>query len=369
MMEPVLLFLGGLVGTLLLTPLVIRLALRWGVLDHPGDRKVHTDPVPRLGGVAIFAVFGLAAIGAVILSDRIRTSFLNNEAFWLSLAAGGTIVFLLGVYDDIRGARVWTKFVVQFAAAGIAIGFGKVLIRQLVLPWDGTLQFGSYGIVITALWIVGVTNALNLIDGLDGLAGGVAFISVVTIFLIALILQGRSLMILSTAVLAGSLLGFLHFNSFPARIFLGDSGSMFLGYTLAVISVVGSSKRTTTLALVIPILVLGIPVFDTLTAMARRLAKKVLVEGEWRPRAFMAMFRADREHIHHALLEMGYTHRGAVLVLYGLALIFSAFALVASVADNDRVSFGLLLIGALAFLAVRRYGKHLLLGFQNGRAR
>lgn len=362
MIEPVLLFVAGFLGTLIITPLVIRLAERWGGMDLPGERKVHDHPIPRLGGVAIFATFGLAALGAIGFIDRIRGSFMANQAFWLALAAGGTVVFLLGLYDDVRHASIWTKFAVQAAAAGLVIGWGGVRIQELTNPFDGKLSLGWLGVPLTVLWIVGVTNALNLIDGLDGLAGGVALISVVTIFTISFMLGGRSMVVLVTALLAGSLFGFLRYNFHPARIFLGDCGSMFLGFVLAILSVVGSNKRTAALALLIPILILGIPVFDTLFAMARRLGKRVLVEGEWRPSALVSMFSADRAHIHHTLMEVGYTHRRTVVILYGLSIVFALLALVAVVADDDRVSFALMMAGLLGFVVMKQFGRYLPFG-------
>jgi UDP-GlcNAc:undecaprenyl-phosphate GlcNAc-1-phosphate transferase len=355
MLEPFVLFIAGLIGTLALTPVVIRAAERWGALDLPNERKVHVVPTPHLGGVAIYGTFAVAAGLALLLSVRLRTSFEESMPFWLSLAAGGSLVFLLGLYDDLRHASVWMKFAVQFGAAALVMFWGDVKIEQIGNPFDGPIPLGWLWIPLTALWIVGVTNAFNLIDGLDGLAGGVSFISVLTIFVISIVSGGRSLVVLVTAALAGALLGFLRYNAHPARIFLGDCGSMFLGYLLAVLSVVGVSKRTTTLALLIPILVVGLPVFDTLYAMVRRLLVKVVKEGDWSPSAMLAMFRADKAHIHHTLMEMGYTYRKAVVVLYGLSAVFGLLALAAVLIENDRVSFGLMVVGAAAFFVMKKY--------------
>ena len=368
MLEPFLLFLAGLAGTLVLTPYVLRLSARWGAMDEPGERKIHEHPVPRLGGLAIFGTFSIASLLALLASERLRASFEANAAFWLSLAAGATLVFLLGIYDDIRHASVWMKFAVQFAAALLPMAWGGIRIEQLGVPFDGVVSLGWLSWPLTALWIVGVTNAFNLIDGLDGLAGGIAFISITTIFTISLMAGGRSLVVLVSAALSGALLGFLRYNRYPAQIFLGDCGSMFLGFMLAVLSVVGVSKKTTTLALLIPILVVGVPVFDTLFAMGRRFAKKVVVEKEWRPSALRAMFRADKSHIHHVLLDMGYTHRKTVFILYGMSIILALFAVVASIAANDRNHFGLIIAGAAVFVIVRQWGKFIALpGFGGGR--
>ncbi len=356
MILPLVFFLFGFVVTLALTPAVIALAHRVGALDHPGERKVHDRPIPRLGGLAIYGTFALASLGAVLLHGRIYESFVANSPFWVSLAVGGTIVFLLGLYDDFRHASIWAKFAVQFVAAAVVMTWGGVRIQHIANPFGDPFVLGWMWVPLTALWLVGVTNALNLIDGLDGLAGGVSFISVVTLFTISFIQGERLLVVLTTAVLAGSLLGFLRYNFYPARIFLGDCGSMFLGFLLAVLSVVGTSKRTTTLALLIPILILGIPVFDTLNAMVRRLLRQVVYERQWHPRSLVAMFRADRAHIHHMLLSLGYTHRRTVLILYGFSVIFGLLALVAVVADNDRVSLGLMLAGLAGFILMKQFG-------------
>jgi UDP-GlcNAc:undecaprenyl-phosphate/decaprenyl-phosphate GlcNAc-1-phosphate transferase len=356
MLLPLLFFGFGLISTWLMTPAVIALAHRLGVLDQPGERKVHDHPVPRLGGLAIYGTFAVASLGAVGIHGRIHESFLASRPFWESLAVGGTLVFLLGLYDDFRHASIWTKFIVQFGAAGVVMGWGGVRILKFANPFGDPIVLGWLWIPLTALWIVGVTNALNLIDGLDGLAGGVSFISVVTLFTISLIQGERLLVVLTTAVLAGALLGFLKYNFHPARIFLGDCGSMFLGYLLAVLSIMGTSKRTTALALLIPILLLGIPIFDTLNAMGRRLLRRVVYEGQWKPSALLAMFSADRAHIHHMLLSLGYTHRRTVLILYGLSLICGLLAVVAVVADNDRVSLGLIIAGFACFVLMKQFG-------------
>ncbi len=365
MFEPFAALLIAAIGTLLLTPPVIRLAERCGAMDQPGGRKVHEQATPRLGGVALGLTFLLVGLLALVLVPHLRVSFDQNLPFWVSLAVGTALVFLLGLYDDLWHASVGVKFAVQFLAAGIVMVYGGVRIEQLGIPFDGVVSLGWLWVPLTALWIVGVTNAFNLIDGLDGLAGGVAFISSMTLFAVALLGSERYRIVLVTAVLAGALLGFLRYNRHPARIFLGDCGSMMVGFLLAVLSVVGSAKRPTALALLIPILIVGVPVFDTLYAMGRRLLKKVLVEKEFRPSALRAMFKADKAHIHHVLLDMGYTYRKTVLLLYALSAVLGLFALAAVLVDNDRVSFGLMLVGICGFIVVRQFGGIRL--FHNGR--
>jgi UDP-GlcNAc:undecaprenyl-phosphate GlcNAc-1-phosphate transferase len=364
--QPIVVFLLAMAGALLLTPLVIRLAHRFGALDWPGRRKVHERPVPRLGGVAIIAGFALAAPVGLAFSERLRTLFFENLPFSISVAIGALLVFLLGLYDDLRGASVLVKFAVQIAAACLVVFVGKAQVVLLTNPFGEGIEIGWLGVPITLLWIVGVTNAFNLIDGLDGLAGGLAFISTATVFVIALMSGSRQLVVFASAALAGALLGFLRYNFHPARIFLGDSGSMFLGFMLAVLSVAGVSKRTTALAVLIPILILGIPVFDTLYAMVRRFVRALFLDRERSVSALGAMFRADREHIHHTLLEMGYTHWRAVVLLYGMSVLLGALALLAVVLKNDRVSFGLILAGIAGFVLVKQFGKYLPLWKKNG---
>ena len=356
MIEPFVALLIAAIGTLLLTPPVIRLAERCGAMDEPGGRKLHDCPTPRLGGVALGATFVLVGLVALGLVPHLRASFEQNEPFWVALALGTLLVFLVGLYDDVWHAGVATKFLVQFAAAGIVMAYGGVRIEQLGVPFDGVVSLGWLWVPLTALWIVGVTNAFNLIDGLDGLAGGVAFISSMTLFTVALLGSERYRIVLVTAVLAGGLLGFLRYNRHPARIFLGDCGSMMIGFLLAVLSAVGSVKKSTALALLIPILIVGVPVFDTLYAMARRLFKKLVVEKDFSPAALRAMFKADRAHIHHVLLGMGYTYRKTVFVLYAMSAILGLFAIAAVIVDNDRISFGLMLVGIMGFIVVRQFG-------------
>ncbi|MCI4398728.1 MAG: undecaprenyl/decaprenyl-phosphate alpha-N-acetylglucosaminyl 1-phosphate transferase [Acidobacteria bacterium] len=353
------LFAGSLLLALALAPLAIRLSASWGAMDQPGERKVHAYPMPRLGGVAIYAAFVSAAGAALLAQPQLRSRLVQDARFWGSIAAGATLVFLLGLVDDIFGLGVASRFAVQAVAGLVAIYGGGVRVTTITNPLDGKIELGWLAVPITLFWIVGVTNAFNLIDGLDGLAGGIAFISVTTIFMVTLLTGGRSLVLLATAALAGALLGFLRYNFYPARIFLGDCGSLFLGYMLAILSVVGSNKRTAALALLIPILIVGIPVFDTLNAMLRRLVRQVVVEKERKPSALLAMFRADRAHIHHMLIEQGLSHAKAVLVLYGLGLFFCLMALVAVLLENDRASFALMVAGFVGFILLRHYG-HLL---------
>src|SRR5919106_785645 len=319
---------------LALTPLIRNLASKLGLLDHAlSSRKIHGKPIPRVGGIAIVIAFFAPLVALLFVDSSVGEKFYADERRALALFAGGIAIALLGIYDDVRGARARTKFAVQFAvAAGMyAAGFR---ISVLDLPFAGPIALGWVGFPLTLLWIAGVINALNLIDGLDGLAGGVALIAVVTTGVIAF-LHGQPLMVLFMATLAGALIAFLVFNFNPASIFMGDTGSMFLGLILATTAIQTNEKSSTAVALLVPIVALGFPIADTLLAIARR-----AVRGA-------PLFSADREHIHHRILALGLSHRQAVLVLYAVSVLLGVSAIVLGYATRVHA---ILIIAVLAIL-------------------
>jgi len=319
-----------------LTPLVLRLALRWGLYDQPNERKVHSRKIPRLGGVAIVVGF-FTPIAGLLVVDAGLTTHLTESAPQLSgLFIGGLLIALLGLYDDLRGADAKQKFIVQI---GVAVLMWSLDYRIEILsnPFGGQVDLGLLSLPVTVLWFVGVMNAVNLIDGLDGLAGGIGLISVSTLMVLALMDQ-NVLAALMCACLAGSLVGFLFFNFNPARIFMGDTGSLFLGFVLAAFSISTSAKGATAIALTVPILALALPIIDTMLAIGRRV------------RAHRNIFQADQEHIHHQLLKAGLSQRGAVLVLYAVALLLAGLALLTR-ATTQPVA-GLVLLAAALFLFV-----------------
>jgi UDP-GlcNAc:undecaprenyl-phosphate GlcNAc-1-phosphate transferase len=252
------------------------------------------------------------------------------------------VIALLGVWDDMRGAKARLKFTVQLAAAGLVYALGG-RVTEISHPFGEAIQLGVLALPFTLLWIVGVINAMNLIDGLDGLAGGVALTAIATTFVIA-VSRGEPLMMMFAATLAGSVLGFLVYNFNPATIFMGDSGSMFLGFVLATTAIQSHQKATTAVAIAVPIIALGVPITDTLLAMTRRAIKGA------------PMFSADRGHIHHRLLELGLSHRQAVLVLYGASVVLGLTALALTVSNSIQAAFILLGISAVVFVALRRLG-------------
>jgi UDP-GlcNAc:undecaprenyl-phosphate/decaprenyl-phosphate GlcNAc-1-phosphate transferase len=311
---------AGAVASLVISPLVVRVAHRVRCLDHPGGRRVHTRPVPRLGGVAVFAatVIGLGVAGLAHGSNLAAYS-----GFVGGILVGGAVLFVTGVLDDLRGLSPRTKLLAQLLAATVAYAFG-FRIEMVSLGHLTDVSLGWLALPVTLLWIVGVTNAFNLIDGLDGLATGIASVALATVTGVAL-LMGRPEVAVTAAVLLGALLGFLRYNFNPARIFLGDSGSLFVGFMLAVLSVHGSTKSSTAVLAIVPLLALGLPLADTVLAMARRWLRGV------------AFSCPDGRHIHHRLLAAGLTQRRAVAVLYVVSASLGAVGLLAAFAPPEGV--------------------------------
>jgi len=250
---------------LLITPGVIFLAAKTGAMDAPDARKVHKKPIPRIGGLGIYAAFMVAIIGIMQFID-VEPDVLFEVT---GLLVGGSLIVLVGVIDDYKNLPAKVKLVGQIVAAAVLVIAFDVRIDFITDPFGDFFYTEWLAIPVTIFWIVGLTNTVNLIDGLDGLAAGVATIASVTIFLVAL-QQNILLVAVLTAALAGSAIGFLYYNFNPARIFMGDSGSMFLGYMLAGISVIGAVKCAATIALIVPILALGLPILDTTFAIVRR---------------------------------------------------------------------------------------------------
>lgn len=315
MREQVLPFLVTLLvawlATDLLIPWVTRLAYALGRVDQPDARKVHTTPIPRLGGVAIFMGFLVATAAIELL---VAGPLFPRTGPFMGLFAGAAIIFVLGMIDDLRPLPATLKLVVQIAAALVAVALG-VRIEVLSNPMGGMFILPTaLSVGLTVFWLVGITNTINLIDGLDGLAGGVSLIAASTTALIAFQTKQPALALLALA-LVGATIGFLRYNWNPAKIFMGDSGSLFLGFVLAAISVVGLLKVAATAALLVPILILGVPIFDTAFAIVRRAVQR-------RP-----IFSPDRGHLHHRLLGLGFSQRRAVVIIYAICLLLGGTAL------------------------------------------
>ena len=337
-------------ATNLVVPPVTRLAVFLRALDHPGERKHQTGAVPRLGGVAIATGLALGAgAAAVSLWGRLGTTVGRNEM--LALVFGTGVVFLVGVVDDLVGVSAFKKLLCQLVAAWPLVHSGWSF-EVMRLPGLGEVDLGLSGGLVSLLWIVGVTNAINLIDGLDGLAGGVVTIISVS-FLGYAVLQGNPGTVILMAAVAGACMGFLRHNWEPARIFMGDSGSLTLGFLLAAVSVHSSLKAPAAVAILVPILALGVPVMDTLLVMAVRFLD--------RPKSALAarclrMFRADRQHLHHLLAHFGGRRSRIVGVIYAVVLSFCALALM--VAATGETTLGVALVGLefLVILSMRQAG-------------
>jgi UDP-GlcNAc:undecaprenyl-phosphate/decaprenyl-phosphate GlcNAc-1-phosphate transferase len=336
-------FILSLLCGAILTPLVRRLAHRFGALDHArSSRKIHGTPIPRLGGIAIVIAFFAPLVGLLVFQTGVGQLFLAEREHVIGLFVGGVAIAALGLYDDLRGANAWKKFLIQFLVAGFLFKFG-FRIDALGNPFGEMISLGWLSAPFTVFWIVGVINALNLIDGLDGLAGGVALVAVTTTFLLSM-QRAHPLMMLFTSALAGAIIGFLFYNFNPASIFMGDTGSMFLGFVLSTTAIQTNQKSSTAVAVLIPAIALGLPIMDTLLAIGRRALRG-------RP-----LFQADKEHIHHRLIAAGLTHRQAVLVLYGFCVLLGAGALILTFASSGQAALLLLVLALVAFVFLRSLG-------------
>lgn len=335
-------FCGSLLLSLAFTPLVIFIARALNIYDDLHARKVHAQAVPRIGGVGIFLAMMALTIPALLLNNTIGIAFQAIQSQVLALLAAGTLIFLMGFTDDLCRLRARTKFIVQILAALLVCGYGIRIESINVADWF-TIRFGPLSWPLTVLWIVGITNAVNFIDGLDGLAAGIAAITCGVIALLAL-LSGQAVMAVLMLALLGSLIGFLAFNFNPARLFMGDSGSMFLGFMLAAASVMCAHKASALIGLALPFLALGIPIFDTLFSMLRRLLER------------RSIFSPDRSHIHHRLIDMGLQQRHVVLFLYTVTLLITALGMFMMVARDSGKLVVLLCVTLLLVLVFRVIG-------------
>lgn len=322
--------IAAFVASILLTPLVKRLAFRIGAVDAPNYRKVHARIMPRLGGLAIF----LAFLIAVAIFQPILIYNENGSDFLLAIIIGACIIVATGIIDDMREISAKAKLIGQLAAALIVIFVGGIQIEMVNLPFVGELNFGLLSIPLTVLWIVGITNAINLIDGLDGLAAGVSTIALITLAVMAFIM-GNMFVLAIAAILAAATFGFLFYNFHPAKIFMGDTGALFLGFMISVLALLGF-KNITVVTLIIPVIILGVPISDTFFAIVRR----VRMKKKWSD--------PDKSHLHHRLLDMGFTHRQTVLIIYGIAVMFGLAAIIFSMAKV----WGAILLVAVILTAI-----------------
>jgi UDP-GlcNAc:undecaprenyl-phosphate/decaprenyl-phosphate GlcNAc-1-phosphate transferase len=312
-------------SSILLTPLVKKLAFKIGATDKPNQRKVHSHIMPRLGGLAIFLSF---IIGILIINP-------SDEIFGqyhLSIVIGGIIIILTGMLDDVKEISPKLKLAGQITAAAVVVIYGGLQVEFINLPFGGIIDFGYLSIPLTMIWIIGITNAINLIDGLDGLAGGVSSIALFSIAGMSMVM-GNQYVTIMALIVAASTVGFLFYNFHPAKIFMGDTGALFLGYIIAVLSLLGY-KNITFVSLIIPVIILGVPISDTFFAIIRRLVNK------------QPLSAPDKSHLHHCLLKSGFTHSQTVLLIYFMAALFGVAAFIfsqATVWGSIIVIFALLI--------------------------
>jgi len=335
-------FFIAFVLSLLLTPLARWLGVRLKAFDYPTDRKVHTRPIPRTGGLAIFLSMILANIIAnIIYGDKVPLFLKHTQYVYLAL--GGIFIFAVGFFDDFKRLGPKVKFLCQIAAATIAFYAGVRIEFLFGINIQGVF-FNVFSWAITVLWFLLIINAINLIDGLDGLAAGVTFIAMCVLSIVNAV-EGHFVTMSKVVIMAGVLLGFLRYNFNPASIFMGDGGSYLLGYFVATFSIIDSAKSTLGLPILLPVVILGVPVFDTLIAPLRR-----FFSGK-------KLFLPDKLHIHHLLLRKGFTQKKVVLIIYSITVALCALALI-MIFFRNNIATGVIvtLMALLALIGVNKLG-------------
>jgi len=326
------------------TPHVKRFARQIGAIDVPKDnRRMHKKPIPRLGGLSIFVGF----LGAILLFGQLDQTM-------LCVLLGASIIVALGMFDDVLALSAKLKFLVQIVAAAIPVCIGNLQIRLFTnlnpFSEESYLHLGVLAIPVTILWIVGITNAVNLIDGLDGLAVGVSSIASVTMLAVSLLI-GETAIAVTMGALTGACVGFMPYNLNPAKIFMGDTGSTFLGYMLATVSIMGLFKFYAVISFAVPFLILGLPIFDTANAIIRRVA------------AGRSPMSPDRGHVHHKLIDMGFNQKQAVAILYAISATLGLTAVVLTSSGEVKAIILLLVIllvvlaGACVIYGMAHWGK------------
>lgn len=338
-------FILAFIVAFVTTPYTIRIANKIGAVDIPKDkRRMHTQKMPKFGGPAVILGVLVSVLYLIIVMtiegslDLFSTQEYGKKLIGILLGVG--VIFITGVLDDVKTLKPWQELLGQTIAAIIVVVFGTK-IEHLEIPFLYKIGFnGTFSTIITILWIVGITNAINLIDGLDGLSSGISLISCISLLIIFVLNDSPLIAIVIITAMAGAVTGFLPYNFSPAKTFIGDTGSNFLGFMLAIVSILGVAKTYTIAVIVLPVIVLGFPIFDVLFAIARRLVKG---------KSIKAVFMPDKGHLHHKLVEKGFTPKQAVLILYGLSASLGMFAII--LLDSGiwkALSFLLLIIAAVA---------------------
>ena len=338
-------FLLAFIVSFMTTPYTIKIANKIGAVDIPKDkRRMHTKKMPKFGGPAVILGFIISMIYLIIIMSIEGSIDLFTEQEYgkklLGVLLGIGIITFTGVIDDIKTLKWWQQLIGQVSAALVVVAFG-IRIEHLSIPFLYKIGLSeAFSTIVTILWIVGVTNAINLIDGLDGLSSGISLISCISLLVIFLLNGSPMIATVIVTAMSGALVGFLPYNFSPAKTFIGDTGSNFLGFMLAVVSILGVAKTYTAAVIVLPVIVLGLPIFDVMFAIIRRLVKG---------KSIKAVFKPDKEHLHHRLVEKGFSQKQAVLILYGLSASLGMFAII--LFDSGiwkALSFLLMIIAAVA---------------------
>lgn len=340
-------FLLAFITAFVVTPYTIKMAKKVGALDSPKDeRRINKKVMPRLGGLAVIAGFLVSLVYLIAIMGIEGSINLGEEQYYIKLIGfflGALVIIITCLIDDIKGIPPLAKLAAQIIAASLVVKSG-VVIEHISIPFFNTEELmqlnGVFSTILTLGWIVGITNAINLIDGLDGLSSGISLISCLSLIIIFSLNGSPLIAIIMITALAGALTGFLPFNFNPAKTFIGDTGSNFLGYSLAVISILGVAKTYTLIVIVAPLIVLALPVFDTLFAIVRRLIKG---------KSLKAVVMPDKGHLHHKMLKKGFTQKEAVLILYGISATFGMFAIVLLESGIWKaLSFALIVVAVIA---------------------
>ena len=338
-------FILAFIVSFMATPYTIKIANKIGAVDIPKDkRRMHTKKMPKFGGPAVILGFLVSMIYLLIIMSVEGSIDLFSEQEYgkklLGLILGILAIGITGVLDDTKTLKWWQQLFGQVIAAIIVVSFG-IRIEHLDIPFLYRVGLNDiFSTIVTVVWIVGVTNAINLIDGLDGLSSGISLISCMSLLIIFLMNNSPMIATVLVTALSGALVGFLPFNFSPAKTFIGDTGSNFLGFMLAVVSILGVAKTYTAAVIVLPVIVLGLPIFDVLFAIIRRIVKG---------KSIKAVFKPDKGHLHHKLVAKGFTQKQAVLILYGLSASLGMFAII--LFDSGiwkALSFLLMIIAAIA---------------------
>ncbi len=344
-------FLLAFIVSFMATPYSIKIAEKIGAIDIPkDDRRMRKKSIPKLGGLAVIAGFAISLIYLIsVMNIEGSINLFDENSYFkklIGVGLGVIIITITGVIDDTKTLKPLQKLFGQVLAAMVAVAFG-IQIDSADIPFITNVELANeISMIVTVIWIVGITNAINLIDGLDGLSSGIALISCVSLLIIFALNDSPMVAILMITSLIGALVGFLPFNFSPAKTFIGDTGSNFLGYILSIVSILGVAKTYTAVVIALPMLVLGLPIFDVVWAIIRRMIKG---------KSIKAIFKADKGHLHHRLIARGFSQKQAVLVMYAMSAALGLFAIILLESGIWKALSFLLMVIAALFLGYRNF--------------